>query len=197
MYVHTMNKTLDTAPYDKLFAEVSSLLKSGRPGDYQHIKSVYAKLVDGYRRKLFTFRPRIMLPAAILHDVGFGFLKQKHMRYFTGGKRVLPMRDAIDILTRAYTEHLLPLHGFRQSEITAMIYVMQHGDQEKIRVRRRPIELVLLHDLNLYDRFLPHRRKIAERTRSRDEFRIILKESYKHILLPQLKQEAKKILETY
>lgn len=192
-----MNKKLDTTPYDKLFAEVVPLLKSGRLGDYQHIKSVYAKLIDGFRKGQFTYNPRIMLPAAILHDVGFGFLKQKHMRYFTGRKRVLPMRNAIDTLSRAFSAHLLLEHGFHQPEIKEILYIMQNGDQENIRVRRRPIELILLHDLNLYDRFLPHRIKAAEHMRTRDEYRSILQASYSNILLPQLKQEAKKILETY
>lgn len=187
---------LNTKLFDQMFEKITPLLRSGRPGDYLHIKSVYARLVKDYKSGACTYRPRIMLAAALLHDVGFGFVKTRQMFFFTGAKKVGPMRDAIQILTLAYAPVVLTAFGFSSKEIQEICAIIEHSDDDVLTVKHPAAELVLLHDLNLYDRLLPHRLRMASRLYPDPvRLRAILEKSVALIMTPRLREEAQRLLE--
>lgn len=182
--------------YDQIFEKVKPLLQSGRPGDYAHIKSVYRSLLAICEQEKYAVNPRVLISAGILHDCGFGFLKKKHIRLFTGQEKVAAMKDVINDLTLAYAPVCLREFGFSEQEIESVREIIRHSDDEILSVTNPSIELQILHDLNLYDRFLPHRLKLLK-TLYPDpkKAKAVLEKSLQHIMLPEFKKKALKLME--
>ena len=182
---------LDTALYDKIFEKIKPLLRTGRPGDFAHIKSVYRLMIDYCQDKKYRLDPRIALPAAILHDCGYGFIKKKFMRLFTGHAKIASMKDAVNRMTLAYVPAFLREFGFTEKEINGISLIIQYSDEDTVSVQNPSIELQILHDLNLYDRFLPHRVKTL-RILYPDKAKTlsILERALEYIILPEIKDKA-------
>jgi len=182
---------IDRIVYDQIFEKVKPLLQSGRPGDYAHIKSVYRALMEICEQEKYHVNPHILIPAGILHDCGFGFLKKKYIRFFTGQEKVVAMKDTINDLTLAYVPVCLREFGFSDQEIEKIREIIRHSDEEILSVTNPSIELQILHDLNLYDRFLLHRLKLLKTLYPDSEkARAVLEKSLHHIILPEFKKKA-------
>jgi len=182
---------IDRIVYDQIFEKVKPLLRSGRPGDYAHIKSVYRSLMAICEQEKYHVNPRILIPAGILHDCGFGFLKKRYIRFFTGQEKVTAMKDTINDLTRAYAPVCLGEFGFAEEEIKKIQEIIRYSDEEILSVTNPSIELQILHDLNLYDRFLPHRLKLLKILYPDSEkARVVLERSLLHIILPEFRTKA-------
>lgn len=186
---------VDTELFDKIFMKVKPLLRSGRPGDYAHIKSVYRTLVRLCGKEDYPINPRILVPAGILHDCGFGFLKKEHMYYFTGQKKVTAMKEVIGGLTLAYIPVCLHEFQFSDQEIEGIKYIVRYSDESVLPMENPSLELQILHDLNLYDRFLPHRLKTLNTLYSDPmKRRVVLEDSLRYIILPAFKKKAEKLM---
>lgn len=182
---------------DKMFQSITKLLRSGRPGDYQHIKSLYAILVKGYEKGELAYDSRIMLPATLLHDVGFGFIKTAHMHYFTGQKKVNAMRDAVQEITLGFVPAFLAEYEMTPEDIEKIVYIIRYSDDETLSVPSPSQELILLHDLNLYDRLLPHRiRAVKKMNTDKVKLETVLRKSVAAIINPMIRSWAESKLET-
>lgn len=187
--------SIDTRLYDRILLKVTPQLRRGRPGDYLHTTRMYRTLRAYYRGRRYRFEPRIAFPAVILHDCGFGFIKQTYMSYFTGQQKVMTMRDVVNQLTLAYVKPCLADFSFTAREIRKISECIRHGDQEVLSEKQPSIELILLHDLNLLDRFSAQRVAVLRQLYPSREKRVaILDRSLRFIILPDLKQDAKELL---
>ncbi|OGI30145.1 MAG: hypothetical protein A3G09_01025 [Candidatus Moranbacteria bacterium RIFCSPLOWO2_12_FULL_48_12] len=186
---------MNTELFDRIFTKVKPLLRSGRPGDYAHIKSVYRTLVRLCENEKYPVNFRVLISAGILHDCGFGFLKKEHMHYFTGQKKVVAMKKVIGGLTLAYIPVCLHEFQFSDQEIDDIKYIVRYSDESVLPMENPSLELQILHDLNLYDRFLPHRLKILN-TLYPDPVkrRAVLEDSLKYIILPTFRKKAEKLM---
>src|SRR3972149_4717601 len=122
----------DTALYDQIFEKIKPLLRTGRPGDFTHTKSVYRLMIDYCRDNKYRLDPRVALPAAILHDCGYGFVKKKIMRLFTGHTKITLMKDAVNRMTLAYVPTYLREFGFTEEEINNISFVIRYSDEDKL-----------------------------------------------------------------
>lgn len=182
---------IDQKLYQEIFDAVKPLLRSGRPGDYAHIRSVYESLVSLCKNDAYDVNPRILITAGILHDCGFGFIKKRYMRYFTGQQKVAEMKDAANALTLAYVPALLVSFGFSKREIDVIVEIIRHSDEETLSIKLPSLELRILHDLNLYDRFLPHRlRALRVLYPDAKKAKTLLQRSLEHIILPEFRERA-------
>lgn len=187
---------LNTNLYDRIFNKVKPLLHSGRPGDYMHTKSVYETMFDFCVKGVYKLNPRTALPAAILHDCGYGFIKKKYMRMFTGQTKIAALKIAVNNLTISYVSTCLQEFGFNNKEINEIIFIIQYSDEDRLSARNPSIELQILHDLNLYDRFLPHRIKTLK-VLYRDKKRAtqILERALQDIVLTEIREKAARLMQ--
>lgn len=193
-----MMKNLNLHLYDQIFEKVKPLLRSGRPGDYLHIKSVYSSIVSICENKTYDVNPRVLLTAGILHDCGFGFVKEKYMNFFTGQEKVGLMRDAINELTIAYIPPCLKEFSFSDEEIIEIQNIVKYSDEEVLSIANPSLELQILHDLNLYDRFLPHRIKLLKKLfPDPSKAQMIIQRTLEHIILPEFKCKASALVLTW
>jgi hypothetical protein len=189
---------LDTKLYERVFEAVQPLLRSGRPGDYAHIKSVYGMLVALCEKGDYEVNPRVLITAGILHDCGFGFIKKRYMRFFTGQEKVPAMKEVANGLTLAYVPFLLPSFGYAPQEIEAILDIIRHSDEEILTVKRPSLELQILHDLNLFDRFLPHRlRALKALYPDPKKADVLLSRSLEHMILPEFRGRAMVLMEKH
>lgn len=187
---------IDTKLYDTIFEKVKPLLMSGRPGDYAHIKSVYRSLRTICEQQRYPVNARVLIAAGILHDCGFGFLKKRYIRLFTGQEKVVAMKDVINELTLAFVPVCLRECGYSEGEIEAVRDIIRYSDEEVLSVSDPSWELRILHDLNLYDRFLPHRLRLLKKSYPDPEkVRMVLEKSFRYIILPEFKEKASRLME--
>lgn len=189
---------LDTILYDTMFEKVTPLLRGGREGDYQHIQSVYKKMIEMYENKTIDFNPRIGIAAGILHDCGFGFIKDEYLHLMYGQDKVMLLREVVDDLSVAHAQYFLKDYQFTPEEVEKVADIIRHSDEEKLKDPNPSIELVLLHDLNLFDRFLPHRMEILTKYYpDLEKQRKVMTKSYENIILPVIKAEARELALKY
>lgn len=176
--------------YNQLLDEALPILRRGRLGDAAHIRSAYKNAQRFFKKEIHN--PRVLFPAVILHDIGFGLIRRQFRPLLAGGKKSKELAHSITGVSSAYAAHLLPSYGFSAEEIKAIRFCIEYGDEETLSVKAPPAEMVMLHDLNLLDRFTPHRLKVARINRTREQLKEILDESLVAILTPEIKEEAKK-----
>lgn len=182
---------LDRQLYERLFETVKPLLCSGRPGDYTHIKNVYRMLVSLCESERYLVNPRVLITAGILHDCGYGFIKKKYMPYVTGQQKISAMKKAANDMTLAYIPVVLSTFSFTEKEISNIVGVVRYSDDEQLSIQNPSMELQILHDINLYDRFFPHRLKTLEKLYpDSQKSRTLLARSLEHILLPEFRERA-------
>ncbi|MBI4268314.1 hypothetical protein HY627_00585 [Candidatus Uhrbacteria bacterium] len=176
--------------YEKLLSDMTPVLRQGRPGDSAHIKSAFANAQRFCKRGVHN--PRVLFPAVILHDIGFGLLRRQFIPLVAGGKKSKELTHSITGVSSAYAAHLLPSYGFTPDEIKAIRFCLEYGDEETLSVKNPPAEMVMLHDLNFLDRFFPHRVRVARINRTSEQLREILNKSLAAILSQEIKEEAKR-----
>lgn len=72
--------------YQKLWKKSLPLLKRGRPGDDEHAKEVVARILN-YAGKL-KINYDVIIPAAIMHDIGHCAILPRHFKFITGPKKI-------------------------------------------------------------------------------------------------------------
>lgn len=70
------------AKYAKLWQKCVPLLKQGRPDDLNHAKET-AEFILQYKGKL-KFDQEILIPMAMMHDIGHSAILAEHFKYITG-----------------------------------------------------------------------------------------------------------------
>lgn len=113
------------------------------------------------------------------------------MCFLTGQSKVEPMRDAINELTVAYIPACLKEFDFTEEEVIEIQNIIKYSDEEVLSVENPSLELQILHDLNLYDRFLPHRINLLKRLFP-DPIKAnkVIQRTLEHIILPEFKQKS-------
>ena len=181
-----------------MFETVKPLLRSGRPGDYTHIKNMYRMLVSSCESEKYAVNPRVLIPAGILHDCGYGFVRKQYMRYFTGRQKVSAMKKTANDLTIAYIPIILRQFSFSEKEIAEISDTVRHSDEERLSLKDPSMELQILHDLNLYDRFLSHRLRVMRILYpDLEDVSIMLQKSLANIILPEFKEKAAALMKRF
>ncbi|OGB74559.1 hypothetical protein A2V68_03080 [candidate division Kazan bacterium RBG_13_50_9] len=148
--------------YQKIWAQCLPLFKRGRPGDAQHAKEV-VELILGYRGKL-KFDGDVLIPVAMMHDIGHTAILPEHFKYITGPEKVkngklvhmlVGAKIARDILSAVkYNKHasreiidIISMHDADQLDLS---------DWRRLYTTRNK---KIFHDLDSLDRYSAKRLK--------------------------------------
>lgn len=73
--------------YKKLWRKCSLLLKKSRKSDFEHAKET-VNLILNYKGGL-TINKEILIPVAMMHDIGHIAILPEHFKYITGPKKII------------------------------------------------------------------------------------------------------------
>ncbi|MFC1723553.1 HD domain-containing protein [Nanoarchaeota archaeon] len=114
----------------KVYDEALPYLEQGRAGDVEHVHDVMGELLD-YKSDSAELDLRVLLPVAILHDIGHAAILEEHFKYLTGTDR-LQNGKLVHMLTGAkIAKDILARAGYdpELSEQIVDIVAMHDADQ--------------------------------------------------------------------
>lgn len=140
-------------------------LQKGRPGDAEHAKEV-AEMILSYQSKE-NVDLDILLPVAILHDIGHSAVLPEHFHFITGGKK-LENGKIVHMLTGAkIAKDILFNVGYDSEKTNEIVEIISIHDADQVEGLGREaydsFHKKFFHDLDSLDRFNEERmRKFAQ-----------------------------------
>lgn len=150
--------TIENLPtkYQALWDACLPFLKQGRPGDDEHAKEVVQYVLQ-YQSKL-KFDPDVLVPLAMLHDIGHSAILPEHFKYVTGQQKLVNGKLAHMLAGAKIARDLLLQVGYdvEKSKEIVDIVSMHDADQLKIDDWRSWYDTdhkKIFHDIDALDRY--------------------------------------------
>lgn len=143
--------------YQKIWKLAEPILKRGRKGDVLHCKQT-AEMVFNY---LFQYKkgdPDVLIPVAMMHDIGHAAILPKHMKYVTGPEK-LPGGKLVHMLAGAkIANDILRKINYsvkKKKEVVEIISMHDFDQLKGIETNKiyNTLNKKLFHDLDSLDRF--------------------------------------------
>ncbi len=157
-----MSMTIENLPekYQTLWAECLPLLKLGRPGDDEHAAET-VKLVLDYRGRL-EFDADVLIPVAMLHDIGHSAILPEHFKYITGQNKLVNGK-LVHMLAGAKIAHdLLHKIGYDSEKAKEIVEIIAMHDTDQLKIEDwkswyETQNKKVFHDLDALDRYTEKR----------------------------------------
>jgi len=154
--------TIENLPekYQTLWAECLPLLRLGRPGDDEHAAET-VKLVLDYQGRL-EFDADVLIPVAMLHDIGHSVILPEHFKYITGQNKLVNGKLIHMLAGAKIARDLLQKVGYDPEKTQEIIDIisMHDADQLKVDDWRSWYDTQnkkVFHDLDALDRYTEKR----------------------------------------
>lgn len=184
--------------YEKLWEKALPLLKQGRPGDDKHAAEVVKFILD-YDGKL-TLNKDILIPVAIMHDIGHSAILPEHFKYVTGQEKLLNAK-LVHMLTGAkIAKDILDSINYdseRTKEIVDIISIHDADQLEKIDLEKfyNTENKKLFHDIDSLDRYTEIRlQSMSKMYKDKKELFRLLRDALNSIFLQEFREIAEKRL---
>lgn len=148
------------AKYQTLWEECLPLLRLGRPGDDEHVAET-VKLVLDYQGRL-EFDADVLIPVAMLHDIGHSAILPEHFKYITGQNKLINGK-LVHMLAGAKIAHdLLHKIGYDSEKAKEIVEIIAVHDADQLKIEdwkswyNTPNKKVF-HDLDALDRYTEKR----------------------------------------
>jgi len=182
--------------YQKLWQKCRPLLKQGRPGDDEHAKEV-VDLILNYRGKLKLDKD-ILIPVAMMHDIGHSGILPEHFKYVTGPEKIANGKLAHMLIGAKIANDILAAIKYdkkKSKEIVEIIAIHDADQLEDIKHEEiyNTINKKIFHDLDSLDRYTEKRiRSLKKIYKDRRELIKLLDSYSDNFFLKEFKDEAKK-----
>jgi hypothetical protein len=185
--------------YAAIWDKSLPFLEAGRPGDVAHAAETAAAVL-AYRGPV-AIDLDVLVPVAIMHDIGHGAILPEHFTYITGPDKLKNGKLVHMLAGAKIAKDILTAVGYdaaKAEEIVAAIS-MHDADQLTGIDRERAYDTPskkLFHDLDCSDRF--NERRIADMAKmfpDRDKLLALLQESLKDIFYEDFRAAAEAKLE--
>jgi len=185
--------------FQKIWQKAGPLLKAGRPGDFQHAQETVRFILD-YKGRL-KIDQNILVPVAIMHDVGHYAILPEHFKYITGPEKITNgklvhmlagAKIARDILkTVKYPSRL-------SQEIVEMISVHDAEQLQGANLKKiyNTDNKRIFHDIDCLDRYTEARIEAFRKMYSRAEFLRLLTEMSDGFFYPEFKKLTRERLKS-
>ena len=186
--------------YLRIWQKAKPILEKGRRGDTVHCQQT-AELVFNYISENKKGDPDVLVPVAMMHDIGHAAILPQHMKYVTGPEK-LPGGKLVHMLAGAkIANDILKNIKYPPTKTKEIVEIISMHDFDQLRgvnldKTYNTLNKKLFHDLDSLDRF----------SKKRIEFAMALyhcgfQEAVKLLLnvtkffLPEIEEKAKKMLQ--
>lgn len=157
-----MSMTIENLPakYQPLWEECLPLLRLGRPGDDEHAAET-VKLVLDYQGRL-EFDADVLIPVAMLHDIGHSAILPEHFKYITGQNKLVNGK-LVHMLAGAKIAHdLLQKIGYDSEKAKEIVEIIALHDADQLKIEDWKSwydtqNKKVFHDLDSLDRYTEKR----------------------------------------
>ena len=187
--------------YLKIWKSAKPILDKGRIGDTIHCQQT-AELVFNYISENKKGDADVLIPVAMMHDIGHAAISPQHMRYVTGPEK-LPGGKLVHMLAGAkIADDILKSIKYPASKRKEIVDIISMHDFDQLKGADtdkiyNTLNKKLFHDLDSLDRFSKKRFKFVMelyRCGSQKAVELLLKET--KFFLPEVKALAKQRLWT-
>lgn len=185
--------------YLELWDKCLPILQKGRPGDDSHAKEVVEFILNYSGRKLNI---DVLIPVAILHDIGHSAILPQHFKYITGTERVKNAKLVHMLVGAKIANDLLCLMNYDQINISEIVDIVSMHDADQLEdVDINEVydteNKRLFHDIDSMDRYNEKRLESFLISGSKkDKATKMLKDSIEKFFYPDLKLIAKERLKS-
>ncbi len=185
--------------YHKIWKLAEPILNKGRKGDVVHCKQT-AELVFNYIGENKKGDPDVLIPVAMMHDIGHAAILPQHMKYVTGPEK-LPGSKLVHMLAGAkIADDILKNIKYPPTETKEIVEIISMHDFDQLKgvnldKTYNTLNKKLFHDLDSLDRFSKKRFKFVielYRCSPQEATTLLLKET--RFFLPEIEQQAKATL---
>lgn len=152
------------AKYEKIWKKCLLLIEKGRPGDDVHAKEI-VEFILKYSGKL-KFDLDILIPVAMMHDIGHSAILPEHFKYVTGSEKIENGKLVHMLAGAKIAQDILFNINYdkRATKEIVDIISMHDSDQLKISGWKRLYSTKnkkIFHDMDSLDRYNESRLKGA------------------------------------
>lgn len=198
-----MNEQNIPEKYESLWIKALPLLKQGRPGDDKHAEEVVKFILD-YNGKLVLDKD-ILIPVAIMHDIGHSTILPEHFKYVTGPEKLVNGKLAHMLTGAKIAKELLESINYdseRSKEIVEIISIHDADQLDKVDLEKfyNSDNKKIFHDIDSLDRYTELRIKsMVKMYKSKAELLALLRGALNSIFLQEFRDVAEtklKVLES-
>ncbi len=181
--------------YNELWSKCLPLLQKGRPGDDTHAVEVTEFILSLKDQK---FDLDILIPVAIMHDIGHSAILAEHFKYITGQERVLNGKLVHMLVGAKIAKDILDSLNYNQqkiNEITEIISMHDADQLENTNVQKiyDTENKKVFHDVDCMDRYNAERlKKMSKTMPDKDKMFKMLKMGLDNFFFPEFKEIAEK-----
>jgi HD superfamily phosphohydrolase len=185
--------------YLSIWNEASPILKKARPGDFEHSLEV-VNLILNYKGNI-NIDLEILIPVAIMHDIGHSALLPEHFKFVTGSDKLINGKLAHMLAGAKIAHDILEKVGFatdKSKEIIDIISVHDADQLQGILLEKwyDTENKKIFHDLDSMDRYTETRLKsVKDLYPDRDKLLSMLEKSLDSFFFEEFRNLAKERLQ--
>jgi len=186
--------------YLELWNKCLPILEHGRDGDDQHAVEV-AEFILNYKNETSeALDLDILIPVAIMHDIGHSAILPEHFKYITGQARAVNGKLVHMLAGAKIAKDILDSIHYDPEKIQEIVEIISMHDADQLE--NTDIAAVydsknkkLFHDIDCMDRYNAERmEKLSKLCPDKDKMMATLQEGLKGFFDPELKKVAEEKL---
>lgn len=184
--------------YKKLWDKCLPILQKGRSSDDTHAIEV-AEFVINCKDKDIDLD--ILIPVAIMHDIGHSAILPEHFKYITGGERLVNGKLAHMLVGAKIAKDVLESIGYDQDKTNEIVEIISMHDFDQLEGTNmsevyNTKNKRIFHDIDCMDRYnLERLRKLGKSFPDKNKMWAMLEKGLETFFDPQLRSIAQKKLE--
>ena len=184
--------------YKKLWDKCLPILQKGRSSDDTHAAEV-AEFVMNCGNKYIDLD--ILIPIAIMHDIGHSAILPEHFKYITGGERLVNGKLAHMLVGAKIAKDVLDSVGYDQDKTNEIVEIISMHDSDQLEGTNvsevyNTKNKRIFHDIDCMDRYnLDRLRKLEKSFPDKSKMWAMLEKGLETFFDPQLRDVAQKKLE--
>lgn len=178
-----------------LWEKCLPLLKLGRPGDDEHAKEV-VEFILSYKGELFLDKD-ILIPAAIMHDIGHSAILPEHFKYVTGPEKIKNGKLVHMLAGAKIANDILSSLNYDSEKIAEIVEIISIHDSDQLEnvdleKKYDSENKKLFHDFDCLDRYTEKRLKsISSIYKDREELLKVINGMIKDFFYEEFRNMAK------
>ncbi|HBB37344.1 MAG: hypothetical protein UX02_C0001G0241 [Candidatus Moranbacteria bacterium GW2011_GWC1_45_18] len=117
--------------YEKIWKKALPILKKGRPGDDVHAKET-VKLVLSYQGNIKHDKD-VIIPVAMMHDIGHALLLPEHFAYVTGPKKIVNAKLVHMLAGAKIAKDILDSVGYDKKKTKEVVDIITINDFDQLK----------------------------------------------------------------
>ncbi len=184
--------------YKELWEKCLPILQKGRPGDDSHAIEVAEFIINSGNKNIDL---DVLIPVAIMHDIGHSGILPEHFKYITGGERLVNAKLVHMLVGAKIAKKILDSINYDKDKIAEIIDMISIHDADQLEGANAS-EIFntnnkrIFHDIDCMDRYnLERMKKMEKLFPDKNKMFEMLEKNLDAFFDPSLKEVAKNKLE--